>query len=132
MVTENRIKHQGGYKQRVRRLQTGKIMGKIGQRGKLRALTGICELHLSYFERFQFDGTLIPGTFEFETSSSPRLTASKQTTMFSSLSYNLILAARMVALPVLRKQSETEDKDATSANYMGRNHCNTQSYGDLI
>ena len=38
----------------------------------------------------------------------------------------------MVALPVLRKQSETEDKDATSANYMGRNHYNTQSYGDLI
>ena len=99
MVTENRIKHEGGYKQRARRLQ---------------------------------NGTLIPGTSAFETSSSSRLTASKQTTMFSSLSYNLILAARMVALPVLRKQSETEDKDATSANYMGRNHCNTQSYGDLI
>ena len=49
MVTENRIKHEGGYKQRARRLQKGKIMGKIGQRGKLRALAGICELHLSYF-----------------------------------------------------------------------------------
>ena len=42
---------------------------------------GICEFHLSYFQRFLLNGSLIPETYAhfnrlFETSSSPRATAS--------------------------------------------------------
>ena len=55
----------------------------MGERGNLRTLAEVSELHLSYFKMLQLKGSIIPWTSAhfhrlFEVSSNPCATASKQ------------------------------------------------------